>query len=246
MSKISIFADQEVGLEAVKIAVNKNRSVLQSVVVIEDNEIASFARSVGCDVILYQEISNANVADIFTGIELIVLAWWPKIIGKNLIGLPGVRIVNFHPSLLPYNRGKNYNFWTIVEETPFGVTIHEVNEGIDSGDILFQKSIEKSWEDTGESLYNKAKTSMLALFAESFDQLIQGQYVKKAQDLNIGSIHFAKELDPASQIFLEKTYTAKELLNLLRARTFFGKPGCFFYDQNEKFEISINIKKINK
>jgi methionyl-tRNA formyltransferase len=246
MSRVSIFADQDVGLEAVRFVINNKRSVLQSVVVIEENEISSLARSAGCDVIFYHDISDTNVADLFTGIELIVLAWWPKIIRKNLIDLPGVRIVNFHPSLLPYNRGKNYNFWTIVEETPFGVTIHEVNEGIDSGDILFQKTIEKNWEDTGESLYNKAKASMLELFTESFGQLVEGHYVKQSQDFSKGSIHFAKELDPVSQIFLDKTYTGKELLNLLRARTFAGKPGCFFYDQNEKFEIAITINKITK
>lgn len=246
MSGVSIFADQDIGLEAVRFVINNKRHLLQSVVVIEENEISSLARSVGCDVIFFHDISDTNVVDLFAGIELIVLAWWPKIIGRNLIGLSGVRIVNFHPSLLPYNRGKNYNFWTIVEETPFGVTIHEVNEGIDSGDILFQKTIEKNWEDTGESLYKKAKTSMLELFTESFDLLVEGKYFKQTQDFSKGSMHFAKELEPASEIFLDKTYTGKELLNLLRARTFAGKPGCFFYDKNEKFEITITIKKITK
>ena len=49
-----------------------------------------------------------------------------------------------------------------------------------------------------------------------------------------------------SEIDLGKKYKAKDLLNLLRARTFSGKPSCWFRDEDNKYEVRIKIKKINK
>jgi len=53
----------------------------------------------------------------------------------------GNRAINLHPSLLPWNRGAHSNFWSFLEDTPKGVTIHIIDEGIDTGDILLQKKI---------------------------------------------------------------------------------------------------------
>ena len=50
-----------------------------------------------------------------TTFDLGILAWWPMLIRRPLIGLPRHGFINFHPSLLPYNRGKHYNFWALVE-----------------------------------------------------------------------------------------------------------------------------------
>ena len=46
-----------------------------------------------------------------------------------------------HISLLPWNRGYHPNIWSFLEDTPKGVTIHYINEGIDTGDIIVQKEI---------------------------------------------------------------------------------------------------------
>jgi methionyl-tRNA formyltransferase len=51
-------------------------------------------------------------------------------------------------------------------------------------------------------------------------------------------------LENASEVFLDQKYTARDLLNLLRGRTFLPYNGCFFYDNGQKFEIQINIKKV--
>ena len=45
------------------------------------------------------------------------------------------------------------------------------------------------------------------------------------------------------EIYLDKNYTARDLFNLLRARTFPGKPACTFKDNNETYEITVNIKR---
>jgi methionyl-tRNA formyltransferase len=182
---------------------------------------------------------NSNQAQYF------ILAWWPYIIKKNIFSIPAKGTVNFHPSYLPYNRGKNYNFWTLIEDSKFGVTLHFVEESIDSGDILFQKEIPKTWEDTGETLYKKAQHVIVELFIESYDDLRTHHYVAKKQNVTEGTFHFAKELEAASTIHLDQTYTGREILNILRAKTFPPYPGAKFKDGLHTYEVLITIKQLS-
>lgn len=242
---VSIFADQDVGLNAVKFVLERYPNHVKSIVTISDNEISAMARSFGCATLLWEQISVENSGMLFDGVEVIFLAWWPKIIPRFIIEAPAVGIVNFHPSLLPYNRGKNYNFWTIVEDTPFGVTLHFVDEGIDSGDILFQTPIAKTWEDTGASLYLKAKAEISLLFQNHYKDIIEGRYQRTKQDTIRSTLHYSKELDAYSRLTLDESYQLKQLLNLLRARTFEGKPACYFWDSGKKFEVRVSIREVN-
>jgi methionyl-tRNA formyltransferase len=178
-------------------------------------------------------------------VDYIILAWWPYIVREAILSLPKKMILNFHPSFLPYNKGKNYNFWTIIEDTPYGVTIHAVDKSIDGGDIIFQRNIEKSWEDTGKTLFEKAQLAMIDLFIESYPKIIASDYVEKKQNYKEGTFHKAKELEPASQIFLDTEYKAKDLLNLLRARTFPPYPACYFFSDEQKYEVRIDIRKVD-
>jgi len=242
---VAFFADQDVGLNAVRYVFEQYPWHIKCVVTISNNEIAEVARSFGCQILYYEEITTQNAKTIFDGVEVIFLAWWPKIIPGYIIDAPKVGVVNFHPSLLPYNRGKNYNFWTIVEDTPFGVTVHFIDEGIDSGDILFQSPIEKSWEDTGGTLYLKAKREIVLLFQTRYLDIIEGRYTRTKQDTTLGQVHYFRELDAASRLYLDKCHSVRELLNLLRARTFEGKPACYFLDSGKKYEVRVSINEVD-
>jgi methionyl-tRNA formyltransferase len=248
-NNICVFADDYVGLKTIEHLLGNYREALRAVVITSaDSDIYKYLidnkydpANIYHEANLYDEKTLAILSKL--QLDYIILAWWPKIIKKAVIAIPKVGVVNFHPSLLPYNRGKHYNFWTIVEGTPFGVSLHFVNEQIDAGDIIFQKEIEKTWEDTGESLYFKARNAMIELFIEKFPELLSGSYNPLAQDLAKGSFHLSNEIDKASEISLDKTYTGRELLNLIRARTFPGKPSCYFVDEGKKYCITVSIKK---
>jgi len=179
-------------------------------------------------------------------LDLSILAWWPYIIKKDLMKIPKFGCLNFHPSYLPYNRGKDPNFWSIVEDVPFGISLHFVDTGIDSGDIAFQLVIKKSWEDTGKTLYEKALNEIVKLFKDNFKQIISRKIPRKPQDLNHGSFHKRSELDSASMIDLDKNYKARDLLNIIRARTFYPHPAAYFFDDGEKYEVRIDIKRVSK
>lgn len=107
-------------------------------------------------------------------IELVVLAGYMRLIGPILLENYPSRIVNIHPSLLPNFPGLHAiekAFEAGVGET--GVTIHFVDEGMDTGPILAQQSVLVTQEDTLESLEARIHEVEHKLYPETLQKLIQ-------------------------------------------------------------------------
>lgn len=238
---IVLFADGWVGKKILKFLIQKYFSDLILIVTIRKNEIYNLAKKYDLKVKCYNDFEDFfNTLSFDYG----VLAWWPQIINESIISKAKKGFINTHPSLLPNNRGKHYNFWAIVEELPFGVSIHMVEKNIDSGPIISQKKIDYTWVDDGESLYKKAQNEMIKLFKKFYSDFREGNFKLRNQDLSKGSFHNSSELINASKIELDKKYFGREILNILRAKTFKGYQGSWFEDNGEKYEIKIKIKKI--
>jgi len=243
--KLLLMADGAVGEEIFRWLLDSFLEDLVAVVVTAENTILHDAKKRSVPVCVYE--SSAQVCHWLSSNSITadygLLAWWPKIIRMPLLLSAQNGFVNTHPSLLPYNRGKHYNFWALVDESPFGVSLHLVNDGVDTGPIIAQRSIPYSWEDTGETLYRRAMVEMVALFTEVYPQLRRGSVSAVPQDLNMGSYHHSSEIETASKINLEQNYRARDLLNILRARTFPGYPACSFYEHGQEYEVRIEIRK---
>lgn len=154
------------------------------------------------------------------GVTTIVLAWWPKIVHK--INKLGLNVINTHPSFLPYNRGKYPYYWAIMDGTPFGATIHRVDDGIDTGDILWRKEAKLDPTDTGETAYNKAVEAMHDLLYEHLEDIARERLpVGIKQNPHVATAHMAKdfELEPLA-VGDDVLWPPKEFINDLRARTF--------------------------
>lgn len=249
--KICLFASEKVGLEVVKI-IKKNNYDLAYFAIDSKNderinqEMLDVLQLPKEKVLYSHELYNEKIIEKLKSekIDLIILGWWHYIIKEPLLSIPRLGLINFHPSYLPYNRGKHYYFWNLVEEVPYGVTIHYIDEKVDNGDIIFQKRIPLTYEDNGCSLREKGQVAMIELFEETFETIISGSLPRRQQEHQKGRFHLSNELEVASEIDLEKTYTGKELINLLRGRSGFDRGGCHFYACGKKYEVTINIKEV--
>jgi len=86
--------------------------------------------------------------------ELVILAFVTDIIPENLLTVPSLGTICYHPSLLPKHRGASAINWAIIQgDTRTGLTILWVDKGIDTGPILLQKEVEIGPNDTTGSLY---------------------------------------------------------------------------------------------
>ena len=107
--------------------------------------------------------------------------------------MPG-RVINLHTSLLPYNRGSNPNFFSFLYDTPKGVTIHLVDRGLDTGDLLCQKEITFDEEkETFASSYDRLLLEIADLFRENWEKIKRGDVVPRRQE-GEGSFHRMREL----------------------------------------------------
>jgi len=125
--------------------------------------------------------------------DLIISFGYRHILSSNFINNCGCPIVNLHISYLPFNRGAHPNFWSFYDNTPSGVTIHLINEGIDSGPILFQKKIEFDNEITFIETYKRLIKEIENLFLENIDLIIEKKWTEKRQS-HKGTFHQYKDL----------------------------------------------------
>lgn len=109
-------------------------------------------------------------------IEPKILKYFPK------------KAINMHISYLPWNRGADPNLWSILDDTPKGVTIHYIYRGLDTGEILCQKEVVFDKNDTLKSTYNKLNNELVKLFKNNWANIITGRIISKKQ-IDGGSYH---------------------------------------------------------
>ncbi len=112
-------------------------------------------------------------------IDLIVLVGYMKILSSQFVRHFKNRIINIHPALLPKFGGKNFYGKSVHEavlaagERETGMTIHYVDEGVDTGAILLQKKITIDPADTAETLKEKVQNLEKKYYPEVIRQLAQ-------------------------------------------------------------------------
>ncbi|MDR2884151.1 MAG: hypothetical protein LBV09_03490 [Deferribacteraceae bacterium] len=126
--------------------------------------------------------------------DLVISFGYRHILSKKLIAELAAPIVNLHTSYLPYNKGAHPNFWAFYDNTPHGVTIHEIDEKLDTGAIIFQKQItfapdENTFSKTYQRLFNEIET----LFIDNIDTILSCKWIATPQE-GRGTYHRASEL----------------------------------------------------
>ena len=143
------------------------------------------------NVILWQEALNpALFEDTLAGTGFLISYNYKHLIRENVLSLFLDRAINLHISMLPWNRGTSPNLWSFINNTPKGVTIHNIDEGLDTGDILLQQQVffDESIE-TFESSYIKLHEAIQRLFRENWQSLKCG----KINPVKQGSVHTLQE-----------------------------------------------------
>jgi len=118
---------------------------------------------------------------------------YSKIIRQSEIEWFGDKLVNLHISLLPWNKGADPNLWSYLEETPRGVTIHRIDAGIDTGDILLQREVVIDTErETLRTSYERLSMEIESLFVDNCDAILCGN-LRASKQGEIGSFHYSRD-----------------------------------------------------
>lgn len=175
------------------------------------------------------------------GAEMGISVFFAYIIRPPLLEAFDRGIVNLHPGLLPHNRGVYANVWSIVEGTPAGATLHYVDQGVDTGDIVAQREVAVLPTDTGRSLYRRLEKACLELFDQTWPSLAEGTAPRQPQDPAAGSRHTYADVQAIDRIDLDGTYTGRQLIDILRARTFPPHKGAYFEAGGKRIHLRLEL-----
>lgn len=170
----------------------------------ECERILSFLHSAGEEVVfLAEKITLEKIQEIVPGIIVSYNYRW--ILKPEIFNLPTLGAINLHISYLPWNRGADPNFWSHIERTPKGVTIHHIDSGVDTGDIIGQESVIFSDADTLTSSYEKLHTTILCLFEKLWPQIRSGRAPRYTQQ-GKGTLHRLQDKEHFKNLLAEKGY----------------------------------------
>ena len=115
--------------------------------------------------------------------DIFVVAAFGQILSKEILTMPKYGCINIHASLLPKYRGASPIQWAVLNgEEVSGVTIMQMDEGIDTGDILMQETVTLDAKETGESLFDKLAVCGADLIVKALDAIEAGEVTPVPQD----------------------------------------------------------------
>ncbi len=161
--------------------------------------------------------------------DIIISVMYDKLIDKNTVSEK--QCFNFHPGVLPEYRGAGAYSWVILNgERKTGVTLHRMDSGIDTGDIIEIREFLIRDDDTAYSLFKKAEKLIYRMFREWFSDILFGEYEHVPQKKNEGSLYLRKDL-----------HKVKDVTQIMRAFHFPGKESAYYLnDSGDK--VYLNFK----
>lgn len=154
---------------------------------------------------------------------------YDQIIRPPLLTIPRHGFINAHPGKLPWYRGRSTINWAIINNEPdIGVTVHLMNDGVDTGDILVQRVLPIAWHDTYGSVLARVEDVVPEVVLEAVDALATGRATRTPQPA-LGSYFVAR--GPGDE-WIDWGETSLRIYNKVRALAAPG-PGARTRFRNE-------------
>ncbi len=133
--------------------------------------------------------------------DFIISYSYSYIITEEIIELMCGKIINLHISLLPWNKGSNPNYWSFIDNTPKGVTIHLIDKGLDTGKVLAQKEVYFDEENESfRSSYDMLHNTIQQLFIDNWEN-IKNNSIIPVEQKGLGSVHNMSEFRELTERF---------------------------------------------
>lgn len=158
-----------------------------------NNDFFDLSKIAQSNDILFHYTSNINSIETVNWIkglnpDVIFCFGWSNLIKKEVLEISRLGVIGYHPTLLPYNKGRHPLIWAkVLGLEKSGSTFFFMDEGADTGDILSQKEFRITFEDNANILYNKLIENALIQIEEFHCKLKTGSYTRTQQDTTIGN-----------------------------------------------------------
>ena len=160
-----------------------------------------------------------------------------QIFRTPLINIPPMKTINCHAGALPFYRGRNVLNWALInDERSFGITVHYIDEGIDTGDIILQRQYEITDSDNYATLLDKAYKGCAETLCDAI-KMLQRFEIEPIKQASIHPVGFYCTQRKEGDEIIDWNQTSREIFNFIRA---ICKPGPMARSFINGKEIKIN------
>lgn len=200
-----------------------------------DRELVDMARSAGLPVESWPDVNQPQALEAIAAYRchLLVSMSFDQILRRPILESTPLGFINCHAGELPFYRGRNVLNWALINgEDHFGVTVHFVDTGIDTGDIILQERIPLSPQDDYAGALAKATEACPRLLHQAIDLLRRGQ----AKPIPQHTIHpvgtYFCRRRPGDE-YLDWSWPSARLLDFIRALAHPGPGARTWHGQQE-------------
>mgnify|MGYP000072880962 CR=1 FL=1 len=203
-----------------------------------DMALGQVATNFGIPIIDLADVNEARSLETLRkfGCDLFLSVSFDQILRPSMFSLPGLGTINCHAGMLPFYRGRSVLNWAIInDESSVGITVHYVDDGIDTGDIVLQRFIEVTDDDDYRTLLARGSDACAEAVCKAVGLISSGRAnpIEQASIDPVGS-YFTRRLPGDERIVWGSS--SREVFNLVRAVTPPG-PGAVTWIDDEEWRI---------
>lgn len=145
----------------------------------------AFCRDRGIPLVKTRHVNDPLVLDAIRSQEIdwLFVIGWSQIAGPEVLASPTRGVLGMHPTLLPEGRGRAAIPWAILKGLKrTGVTLFQLDEGVDTGPIVAQEVIELRPDETASTLYERVRKAHRTLIARTWSDLVADRVTPRPQD----------------------------------------------------------------
>ena len=187
--------------------------------------VKDFALEMGISVLQPEKIKSADSIAVLEQLsaDIFVVAAYGQILSQKILDIPKYGAINVHASLLPKYRGASPIQQAIADgETVTGITIQQMDKGMDTGDMILRREIAIGAQDTGGTLHDKLCDLAPQALLEALQLIASGKVQREPQNDALATY---APLITKQMAHIDWHRTPKDIVNLIRAYNPF--PGAF-------------------
>ena len=203
-----------------------------------DETLRQLAEDNGIDVFWPSNINDKDFLERLRSYrsDLFVSLFFDQIFREEIMNIPRLKTINCHAGKLPYYRGRCVLNWVLInDEKEFGITVHYMDEGIDTGDIILQRTYPITDSDTYRTLRERAFVECPNILYDAIKQIQSGCVTVKKQG-EIDPVGFYCGARKENDEIIDWNQTSREIFCFIRAVTDPG-PCASAYVNGNKIRI---------
>ncbi len=197
-----------------------------------DDYLRLMASQLDIDFLLHRDVNDPIFVSILASYDadLFVSMSFDQILKSSIYQLPRFGTINCHAGNLPFYRGRNVLNWVLINDEPmFGISVHYIDDGVDTGDIILKKCFPINDSDTYLSLLHTAYAECPKLLYKSIKMIQDGSVVRIPQD-SIAQAPLICTRRVLGDEQLDWSMSSREIFNFVRALSTPGPIALTFID----------------